>query len=456
MSGKAVRQYARMSCAGILLAMLCGIGGCSGSGSGTQPSGKKEPAKKADVVVWHWMSDRDAVFQELAKQYEGQTGQVVDFQLFAPSEAYSNKVRASAQTKTLPDIFGILAETRDFASFIKAGFVENLTPAMEADNSQWKKAFFEKALAMETFVEGNQFNVNPGIYGVPIDVMNIQFFYNKDLFAQAGLDPEKPPLTFEEFIAVGKKLKAANIQGLVSGWSEIWMINCLADNFAWNLMGRDKITATLKGDVPYSDPDWIRVFSLFKEMQDAGVLATGMITMVNKHAEQTFANGKAAIAFNGTWGVNVYRGMNPKLNYGVFLPPKISDKYPVAVWGGAGSSFKINALSAQKEKALQFLRWMTEVPQQKLLADKTMNLPSNKESAADIIPALKQFSAAMEYAVHPSQLPYSEFPRVVEAMGKGIQLIIIGSKTTQELAAELVALKQEEMKRLEAKKAAGK
>src|SRR5438552_11546331 len=34
----------------------------------------------------------------------------------------------------------------------------------------------------------------------------------------------------------------------------------------------------------------------------------GVVTMINKSAEQTFANGKAAFAFNGSWCVNVYRG----------------------------------------------------------------------------------------------------------------------------------------------------
>jgi len=420
------------------------IAGCAGCG--TKPS-DSAAGKKSAVVVWHWMSDREEAFQELAKRYEEQTGIVVDFQLFAPSEAYSNKVRASAQTNTLPDIYGILAETRDYASFIKAGYVADLTASMQENDGAWQNTFFKKALTMDTFVEGNQFEVKPGIYGVPIDVTNIQFLYNKDLFAKAGLDPEKPPQTFAEFIEAGKKLKAKNIQGLVSGWGEIWMINCLADNFAWNVMGKDKVLATIKGDVAYTDPDWIKVFVLFKEMGESGVLASGMITMVNKNAEQTFANQRAAMAFNGSWCVNVYKGMNPDLNYGTFLPPQVSKNNPVVLWGGAGSSFKVNASSPRKEQAIAFLKWLTAAEQQAFLAKETSNLPANKDSLMSIPPVLRQFADAMQYAVHPSQLPYNEYPRVVEAMGKGIQLIIIGQKSPSELAKELASLKAEELKR---------
>lgn len=433
-----------------LMTMVMGVAllaGCAG-----QP-GASKPTRKPDLVVWHWMSDREQAFLELGRRYEQATGVMVDFQLFAPSDAYGSKVRASAQTNTLPDVYGILAETRDFASFIKAGFVEDLTPYMSADNGAWEKQFYPKALTMDTFVDANQFGVKPGIYGAPIDVTNIQFLYNKTLFAKAGLDPEKPPRTFEEFIAAGAKLKAAGIQGLVSGWGEIWLLNCLADNFAWNIMGKDKVLATIKGEVPYTDPEWVQVFSLFKRMGESGILASGMITMVNKNAEQTFANQRAAIAFNGSWCVNVYKGMNPDLNYGAFLPPKISDKHPVVVWGGAGSSFKVNAKSPNKDAAIKFLQWLTAKEQQEFLTEVTLNLPANRTANVEMSPVLKQFSKAMEHVVHPSQLPFNEYPRMVEAMGKGLQLIVIGQNTPQQLAEDLNQLKMEEIGRDKSRRA---
>jgi Maltose-binding periplasmic proteins/domains len=139
--------------------------------------------------------------------------------------------------------------------------------------------------------------------------------------------------------------------------------------------------------------------------------------------------------------------MNPDLNYGTFLPPQVSKDHQVVLWGGAGSSFKVNAASPKKEQAIAFLKWLTAAEQQAFLAKETSNLPANKDSLLNIPPVLRQFADAMQYAVHPSQLPYNEYPRVVEAMGKGIQLIIIGQKSPSELAKELAALKTEELKR---------
>jgi ABC-type glycerol-3-phosphate transport system substrate-binding protein len=391
------------------------------------------------------MTDRDPAFKELAKRYEEETGVKVNFELYAPSDAYSQKVRAAAQGSNLPDIFGILGEKRDFASFIKAGFILELTPYMNEDSFKWRSSLFDKALAVNEFNEGNSYGIKPGIYGVPIDIMTIQMLYNKSLFRQLGLNPNRPPKDFSELLEIGKKIKAANLQGLVSGWGEIWMIDCLASNYAFNIMGKDKVIATIKGEVPYTDPDWIKVLSLFEEMHESGFLASGLVTMVNKTAEQLFANERAVFAFNGSWCVNVYKGMNPKLEYGAFLPPKISDKYPMAIWGGAGSSFMASGRSKNKEEAVKFLRWLTDVPQQAYLAEETNNLPANKESLRKIPELLANFARAMDYATHPRVWGVSEFSPVIEAFDKGIQSIIIGEKTPQQVASEVQRVKEREL-----------
>ena len=421
----------------VICALLFGfiVAGCSGS------KGSKAPKKS--VTIWHWMTDRQGAFDELAKRYQAQTGVKVSFDLYAPSDAYTQKVRAAAQGKTLPDIYGLLGEKRDFGSYVKSGYVADLTPYMEANNSEWKDKFYPKALAVNEFLPGNTYGVKPGIYGVPIDVMTIQMVYNKSLLKKAGFD--RPPKDWKEFMAYAEKLHDIGIQGMVSGWGETWMIDCFASNYAFNIMGQDKVLATIKGDVPYTDPDWIKVFSLFKEMADNKALASGVVTMVNKTAEQLFANEKAAFAFNGSWCVNVYKGMNPDLDYAAMLPPAASDAHPMMIWGGSGSSFLVNESSANKDEAIKFLMWMTQVQQQAYLAEATNNLPSTKEASKNITPILAQFAVGMESATHPNIWGISEFPYVIEAFDKGIQSIIIGEKTPEQLAKNLRAIKEREL-----------
>jgi len=412
-------------------------------------SSQEQASTEEAVTIWHWMSDRENAFLELAEKYEVEKGIKINFELYAPSDAYTQKIRAAAQTNTLPDVFGILAEKRDFASFIKAGHVYNLTKDMEEDDSRWRKKLFSKALAVNMFLEDNSFDVEPGIYGVPIDVTNIQMLYNKDLLEQAGWDPDNPPRTWNQFLQANRMLKERGIQGLASGWGEIWMIDCMASNYAFNIMGEDKVMDTLRGKVPYTDPDWIRLFDLFRQMRDEGLLVKGIVTMVNKTAEQLFANSKAAFAFNGSWCVNVYHGMNPDLDYGAMLPPRASDNFPMMVWGGAGSSFMVNNKSLNIKKAVEFLKWFTDQEQQVFLARETKNLPSNRHSLKDIPEVLSQFADDMDNTTHPSIWGISEFPIVIEKFNKGIQSIIIGEKTPEELANEVQAAKVKEMKRAE-------
>src|ERR1039458_9839345 len=138
---------------------------------------KSESPSSREVILWHWMTDREDALQKLADQYQKDTGVKVRLELYAPSDVYSSRIRASAQTGTLPDIFGVLGEPWDLASYIKSGHIADLEASMSADGGAWKSEFFPKSLANDTFMAGNQYGVAPGIYGVPIDASTIQMLY---------------------------------------------------------------------------------------------------------------------------------------------------------------------------------------------------------------------------------------------------------------------------------------
>lgn len=405
----------------------------------------RKPQDTNTITVWHWMTDRHAAFEELAKRYEQQTGIKVKVDLYAPSDAYTQRIIASAQSRVLPDIYGILDKKEIFASFIESGFVADLTEEFAKDNGAWEKSLFPKALDVNRFESDNVYHISPGIYGVPLDVMNIQMLYNKKLLNKAGI--KRPPQTFEELIEAGQMLKRTGISGLVSGWGEVWMIDCFASNYAFNIMGEEKIMATYRGEVPYTDPDWIKVFDIFRRLQKGGVLAEGIVTKPNKYAEQDFALERSAFAFNGSWCVNVYHDMNPNLEYGAMMPPSVNKNLPMRIWGGAGSSFVVNNNSQRKDKAIAFLKWLTAKDQQVYLAEATKNLPSNKEALATIPKILSEFASVMDSTTHPTIWKHNENALVIEKFDKGIQLIIIGEKTPAEAAKEVQEVKERELKK---------
>ena len=105
----------------------------------------------------------------------------------------------------------------------------------------------------------------------------------------------------------------------------------------------------------------------------------------------------------------------------------------------------VSSRSKNKEEAVKFLRWLTAAPQQAYLAESTNNLPANKDSLGLVSPVMSDFAKAMDNATHPNVWGISEFSPVIEALDKGIQSIIIGEKTPEQVAREVQRIKEREL-----------
>jgi raffinose/stachyose/melibiose transport system substrate-binding protein len=184
-------------------------------------------------------------------------------------------------------------------------------------------------------------------------------------------------------------------------------------------------------------------------MKEAGILFSGILTITNKEAEQAFSENKAAFSFNGSWGINTYKQMNPDLKYDTMPIPSAATKYSPKIWAGAGSSFVVNSASCRKEAAIEFLQWLTAKEQQLFLIKKTNNLPAIKGCQDDIDVSLAMFLKHMDNTTHPNLWPLNEEPRVIEAINTGIQKIIIAEKTPEEVACDVEKAKRLTLKRKE-------
>ncbi|MBD3246842.1 MAG: extracellular solute-binding protein [Candidatus Omnitrophica bacterium] len=413
----------------VCIGILCG--GCAGT----------ETADNG-ITLWHWMTDRDEAFQELADRYTEETGIPVKIKLFFPPGLYSQKVIAAARAGNLPEIFGILGEKKTLSSFIQAGHVENLTPRMNAQDAAWESRFYPETLAVVRFEEDNAYGVSRGIYGVPVDTTVLQFIYNTELMEEAGLDPDAPPKNYAQFIDAGQKARETlGIDGFICGWAEGWLLNALATEWAINIMGEEKFQATIAGEIAYTNPQWIEVFTLFEDLRESGILANNITTITNKEAEDAFARGNALFSFNGSWAVNVYRQLSPGMEYRFFALPQVSDDHPVKIWGGAGSAFMVNANSPLKAKASDFLEWLTEKEQQKYLVAETNNLPAVKMQRESLPVILRPLVDDLGALTHPNVWPYNEDSRVLEAMNRGLQQIVMGIKEPNEVAEKVQSIK---------------
>ncbi len=392
-------------------------------------SSNDQAAAKKDVTltIWHYLNDREAIMKDFAAQYEKQTGVKVDFQLYSGDQIKS-KVQAAAQANSLPDAWVFSGGRVDLLKYAAAGNVLKLDDYGFKD---WSSRFNQVILDQVTATDADKSteglsDIQAGIYGVPLDVNNMQFIYNKDLFQKAGLDPDNPPKTWNEFIEAGKKLKAANIVPFATGIGS-WVQNSLTEQYQYAYMDKQTLSDSRTGKITYKAAGMENVLNMVAEMRDAKMFADGVATMDLPTAEQMFVNGQVAMIYDGSWAIGVFSSMNPDFkNYGVFFPPKDERaKNDPLIPGGIGAYFTVSKNSENAQDVVDFLKWLTDNDQQVTYANTSFNLPANKDciDPTKLSPQTAEFANDMD-KIQYTVPAYKDKP--AELYSKGIQLIVIG------------------------------
>ena len=125
-----------------------------------------------------------------------------NFEEIPTTDAFNQKIKLLISSGTLPDI--VLNGGNNITQMAaESGKVADLTPYLDAD-PEWKALFDETSLAFNT-VDGK-------VYGIPVSKEISYIYYNKDLFAKAGIEaPEVAFETWDEIFEVCDKLLAAGI-----------------------------------------------------------------------------------------------------------------------------------------------------------------------------------------------------------------------------------------------------
>ncbi|MBN1594320.1 extracellular solute-binding protein [candidate division FCPU426 bacterium] len=419
------------------VAVLAGMAGIFMSCSCGPKTAKEE---QVTITFWHWWADQQPMMEKMAVEYEEMSGVKVKLDLIG--QDYFKKLQAAAGANTLPDIIGLAGGGELLARYVKAGRIYELTEQLAADNNAWANDFFPRALEAFRFEENNVYGVKDNSYwGLPISVMNIQIFYHKDLFAQAGLDPEKPPRTWAEFLEVSKKLNEAGIPPFIAGLGDQWIDYTIFNAYCWAYLGADNMKKLYAGELPYTHEGCVKTMQLIVDLRVNKVLYPGAVSMQNKEAEINFANKKAAMMLNGSWAVNVYADLNPDLDLGVFPFPKPADAgYEMYFIGGVGKGCAVTTNSSDPEEAVAFLRWFLNKEQQVKMATEAREIPANVHSMDGIAPLLRGFAMGMNKLT--PDLKLEEKNEVREVLEKGVQSIIIGETIPQDVLKQAWETKQ--------------
>ena len=185
-----------------LTALIAGAGAaalalsaCSGgSGSGTAADGTGDAAKKVTsikLVAAEYSKDHTAAFwKQFAEKYKAKTGITLDVQVVS-WDSIDQQSSTMIQNNNAPDVLNLNV----YASYAKDKLLysadEVLSPAVKAD-------------LLDAFVKSGTYQDK--MYGMPDLSSARALFYNKDLFAKAGITA--PPKTWDEFEADAKKIQA--------------------------------------------------------------------------------------------------------------------------------------------------------------------------------------------------------------------------------------------------------
>jgi multiple sugar transport system substrate-binding protein len=357
--------------AAALLALVMAACGDSGDGGDSDPS---------ELSVWV-RQDTQAFYELLAEEYNKTHDTKVVLTPIRQAD-FVTKVSSAAATGDLPDILS--TDVAFVKRFLDAGIYTEITDRIS--DLPFADTILPAYLEAST-KDGVQ-------YALPaaIDVSSV--FYNKDLFREAGLDPDAPPSTWDEILEaartindLGDDVKGYYFAGRCGGCNGFTMLPMV-----WADGGE-----VVAGDsVSVNSPEVRRLLEFYREMWDDGLMPSGAETDGGEAWISAFETGKVGIAPYGSFAVSIYEEAPFKV--GAFLIPGASGE--VSSFAG-GDVMGITEGASSDDAAWDFIRWtLSDETQVDLIAangylvDRT-DLAANKYSEEDPLIALHNEAAAI-------------------------------------------------------------
>jgi multiple sugar transport system substrate-binding protein len=240
-------------------------------------------------------------------------------------------------------------------------------------------------------------------YGIPLDVHPLGFFYNKAVMQKAGLDPEKPPTTADEYSAALDAMRGKGIQG---HWATPFQFTGVlsVEALIWQF-GGDLFNAEASKAVWQEDPG-VKALSWFVDLVKNGHSPKNVAQDADAIALQ---NGKTAFNWNGIWNINTLREKKG-LEWGVAPIPNIGGTK--AAWAGSHQFCLPKLKTPDQNKSTAARVFVNYVSQKSLEWARGGQVPARKQ-----VRESAEFKALPEQAALASQIDDLHFPPPVPGIG---------------------------------------
>ncbi|MCB0104757.1 MAG: ABC transporter substrate-binding protein [Caldilineaceae bacterium] len=338
-----------------------------------------ESATGSDEVLQVWITwgDNPAQIQALFDQYGEANG--VTVQVNAPVE--TDKVIAALAGNDPPDIL-VTGGPDNVGTWAREDLVTPLDDLISTSGIDLEDIY--DAPLSQCAYQGSYFCL-------PWGTDTYALFWNKDLFEDAGLDPEQPPQTLEELVEMAKQLTIVEDDGTISqigfvpdfSWSHLDLYTAMMGGWWYN---EDGTEITFTSDAVVNALKWEQQFYCNSDYSTDEIQRFKSGFGDYSSPDNGFYNGKIAMMVEGEWqpGPNFIQNYKPELYYGVAPFP-----YPQADPGRANTSVVSGSVvmipdgAKNKEASADLLAWMVspEIVAEEMVAN--FNLPSSAKAAED-------------------------------------------------------------------------
>lgn len=337
--GRVARVNKLLAAGAITVAVALASSGCSSGTSGTDRSSapSSEGGKQKVSFLVFPSPNLPESYWKAQVELVTKAHPDLDVELVAaPSESerndYAKQLAASGQ---LPDV--------------QIGMQDLV--ALESHLAPWTEA------ELKDFLCPTCGAVNGKVLQLPTNTQTIpNVFYNKKLFAQAGI--AEPPRTYAELLAAAEKLKAKGIAPFVSGGafvtSQPWTAILATDLYART---PDWMARRRGGQATFAaDPAMKAATQKFADLAAKGYLDKRQIGQDYPKTQEAFLGGKGAMYPMGSWFAAAADQSDMKDDIGVFAWPGDDGSLHLPAFTGGGLSVSADARNpaAAKEFALAF------------------------------------------------------------------------------------------------------
>lgn len=278
-------------------------------------------------------------------------------------------------------------------------------------------------------------------WAAPWYQVSIIMLYNKELFADAGLDPEAPPTNWEEFLTVCEKLKTSGvipfeIGGMKDGFNTPWMYATMG--IASHDETNEFIEAATKEGSFTEDANKLWLECLY-ELNEKGYL--NPLTMSNDFpsGRESFLRGEAAMGLvtNGQ-ALQWIEDMGGEEKVGIMKIPAYGNGKMAGKQNVQSQAFGIPTFSKHKEEAAEFIIFMHQPEQLESFYDLTKNFPADDRFDPECL-STECEKFLWDYVVKDSTIyPSLYIPSMVHSQGNYAAAQMVLSGDTPENAAKYV------------------